>query len=290
MENKVLLLGGSGLVGRTIAAALQEACQVIPTAGHCELENGYRLRAEEPERLLEILEQENPELVISSIRGNYQAQLSFHRKLADWLAGKGKRLLYISTANVFDGDLSRPWTEDDPPVPESEYGVFKRDCEAMLCEALGDRLIIFRLGTVWDFDCPRVRQLEEHSRSGEPHHTYSGDMVNISYTGQIGAYARYVLGHDLHGVFHVGTTDMADYFEFEKMVCEALEIQPPEFEAEKADPTAFQAILPARKEIPDELQMTIEQVVAEMKQQKQGGRAGSYAVSLLTAWGKERKI
>ena len=266
MNRKVLLIGASGLVGQAIAAALRNGYQVVPTAGHSEMEHGYCLPAEEPEQLLEILEREDPEAVISSIRGDHRAQMAFHRTLARWLAGKGKRLLYLSTANVFDGDLSRPWTEDDPPSPASDYGVFKRDCEAMLAELLEEQLTIFRLPAVWSADCPRVRLLRAHSRNGEPHHTYAGSMVNVAYAEQIGNYAKYTLEHDLSGIFHVGTTDMVDYRAFEEMVCEALRIKPPEFEFKTAAPTAFQAVIPTRREIPDDLQLTVAQVLVAMAQ------------------------
>ncbi len=262
---KLLLLGASGLAGQVMADALRETYRIIPAAGHRTPEGGYCLPAEEPDRLLEVLECEDPEIVVSTIRGNYQAQMAFHERLADWLAGKDKRLLYVSTANVFDGDLSRPWTEADPPCPESEYGVFKRDCENLLREKLGDRLVIFRLAAVWSPDCPRVRALRTHSRNGETHHTYRGDAVNITLARQIGDYAKYVLDHDLRGVFHVGTTDMADYFDFEKMVCEALRIPPPEFESEETEGQAYQAVLPARQEIPGELQLTIAQVLDALR-------------------------
>ena len=156
----------------------------------------------------------------------------------------------MSTANVFDGNLSRPRTEEDPPEAESEYGVFKQKCEAMLGERLGEQLIIFRLAAVWNRDCPRVRQLELHSRSGEAHHVWQGDAVNVTLAKQIGDYAKYVLAHGLRGIFHVGTTDVVDHFAFEEMVCRALGIAPPEFEVEKVMPQAFQAVIPARKEIP----------------------------------------
>lgn len=36
---------------------------------------------------------EDPDIVISSIRGDFQAQLRFHESLAGWLAGKDKRLV-----------------------------------------------------------------------------------------------------------------------------------------------------------------------------------------------------
>lgn len=88
MEKKVLLIGGNGLVGQSIALGLDYKYQIISTAGHHVPKNGYRLMVEEPNKLVEILNHENPEIVISSIRGNYQSQMSFHQTLADWLTGK----------------------------------------------------------------------------------------------------------------------------------------------------------------------------------------------------------
>lgn len=261
---KILLLGATGLVGRALAAGLRETYRVIPAAGHGKPEGGYCLPVEDPGRLAEVLDGENPEIVISSLRGDYQAQMAFHETLADWLAGKDKRLLYVSTANVFDGDLSRPRTEADPPCPESEYGVFKRDCEAMLGRKLGEQLLIFRLPSVWAAGCPRIRQLEAHSRNGEPHHTYRGDAVNIVLARQIGDYAKYALERDLRGVFHVGTTDTVDYFAFEQMVCAALGIAPPAFEIEETGTQAYQAVLPARRDIPDSRKMTVRQALEEL--------------------------
>ncbi|MGN0984943.1 MAG: sugar nucleotide-binding protein [Candidatus Enterenecus sp.] len=264
---KVLLMGGTGLVGRAMDHSLRDAYRVVVTAGHHDVDGGWKLTAEEPERLLPILEAEDPDIVISSIRGDFQAQLRFHAVLADWLAGKDKRLLFISTANVFDGDLSRPWTEADPPVPKSDYGVYKRDCEAMLREKLPGQVIIFRLAAVWAPECPRLRRLKEGSRTGETVQTYQGDAVNISLAEQIGWYARYVLDHDLTGVFHVGTTDTVDYYEFEKMVCETLNIRLPEFEVTPIGGNAVQAVVPARREIPQNLQLTVAQVLQRLAEQ-----------------------
>lgn len=264
MEQKVLLIGANGLVGRAVAGSLKNDYRIVPTSGHHKPEGGYQLMAEEPEKLIEILEREAPELVVSSMRGDYQAQMRFHESLAKWLAGKRRRLLYMSTANVFDGDPSQPWTEFDPPVPGSEYGVFKRNCERMLRGLLGDRLIVFRLAAVWDRDCPRVRLLEEHSRTKEAYRTYPDYWINVTYTGQIGAYAKYVLAHGLHGTFHVGTADMVNYVTFEKQVCEILKIDQPEFFMERAETKAYLAALPSRKDIPGELGMTVAEVLAAL--------------------------
>lgn len=265
MKQKVLLMGGTGLVGRAVKESLSQDYYVVPTAGHSEVEGGYRLPAEKPDILLEILEKENPEIVISSIRGDFQAQYRFHEKLADWLSGKNKRLLFISTANVFDGDMSQPWTEEAQPSPESDYGKYKRDCEAMLTEKLSEQLTIFRIPSVWAPDCPRIQMLREYSVNQKPLSTYPNDYVNVTLSSQVGAYAAYVLTHDLKGIFHVGSTDMVDYYEFQKMVCDLLQIQYPTFMLEDISEKVYQAVLPARTEIPDTLQLTVMQVLETLK-------------------------
>ncbi|MCM1216162.1 MAG: sugar nucleotide-binding protein [Lachnospiraceae bacterium] len=267
MKRKVLLIGGNSLVGQAITEGLGDCCQIVPTAGHHTPENGYQLAAEEPDKLMEILSREDPEIVVSSIRGDYQAQMKFHRMLAQWIAEKQRRLLYVSTANVFDGDLSRPWTESDVPMPGSEYGCFKRDCEVMLGNLLGKQLIIFRLAAVWNAVCPRVQQLKLHSRSEEPHPTYPDYTINVTFAKQIGEYARYILDYDLCGIFHVGTVDTIDYSSFERMVCQALQFRPPQFTAETETGKKVFAILPARKEIPDSFQMTVSDVLAALSSQ-----------------------
>lgn len=132
----------------------------------------------------------------------------------------------------------------------------------MMGALLGSRLTIFRLAAVWSPDCPRVQRLTRHSRSGEPYHTYPNYRINITFTQQIGRYAKYVLDHDLHGIFHVVTTDMVNYFSLEKLACEALKIKPPRFVTETAAEEATLAILPSRKEIPDDLQMTVSDVLS----------------------------
>lgn len=266
MKQKVLLIGGTGLVGTAIKDSLSQDYHVIITAGHHEVRDGYQLQAENTDFLLHILEKEEPEIVISSIRGDFQAQFRFHEVLSDWMKGKSKRLLFVSTANVFDGDLSQPWTEEAQSNPESDYGKYKSDCEAMLTEKLPGQLIIFRIPSLWAPDCPRIQMLREYSASGKPMVTYPNDYVNVTLADQIGSYAKYVLKNDLKGIFHVGSMDTVDYYEFQKMVCSLLEIKLPNFVLQDIPEKVFQAVIPARAEIPAALQLTVSQILQALKQ------------------------
>lgn len=260
-RKKVLIIGGTGLVGGAIAKILKPDYQVIITSGHHEIEDGYVLPVEDTELLEKIIQNEKPDIVVSSIVGDFHSQLVFHKELARLLRSTGAKLLFISTANVFDGDLSHPRFENDRPTPESQYGMFKRDCEHLLQEEIPDQLIIFRLSTVWSPDCARIRQLREYENQHEKIVTYDGDMINVTFADQIGHYAKYVLDTNLRGIFHVGSKDMVNYYEFQKLVCDRLNIEYPEFEIEKIAQPAFQAVIPGRKEIPESMQLSIAEVL-----------------------------
>lgn len=107
--------------------------------------------------------------------------------------------------------------------------------------------------------------MKRHSCNKEPYHTYPNYRINVTYARQIGNYAKYVLDNDLHGIFHVGTTDTIHCVSFEKMICEALKIELPQFVAETEGEEVFFAIFPSRKEIPDDLQMTVSDVLSTLK-------------------------
>ncbi len=135
----------------------------------------------------------------------------------------------------------------------------------MLGKVLENQLIIFRLAAVWSTDCPRVQQLKLYSRNKEPYRTYPNYRINVTPAKQIGNYAKFVLDNNLHGIFHVGTIDTVNYFSFEKMVCETLKIDMPQFVTETEDKEVCFAILSARKEIPNNLQMTVTDVLSTLK-------------------------
>ncbi len=57
-------------------------------------------------------------------------------------AGAGCRIVHLSTDFVFDGRATRPYSEDDPTDPLSEYGRSKLEGERRVAAAARDHLII----------------------------------------------------------------------------------------------------------------------------------------------------
>lgn len=70
--------------------------------------------------------------------------------MAEFCAGKGARLVHISTDYVFGGDTARttPLTEADPPAPVNVYGLSKLYGETLAGLAGGD-VTIFRVASLF---------------------------------------------------------------------------------------------------------------------------------------------
>lgn len=259
---EILVLGASGLAGSAIMRALQAEGHNV--SGTCRTAPGPTLLhfdLEKPQAVVPLLESVRPDVAVSCLRGDFTRQLETHRLLADFLYQHHGRLIYLSTANVFDGDLSRPHYEGDPPCSDSAYGQFKIACEALLRARLGEGLAILRPPEIWGLDCPRLHTLIQRLRAGSPIQTYENLSVNYAVDTQIARWIPFILEHGLRGVFHVGTRDISDYTLFLERLAEGLNLPRPSFDIERNDIPRYQAVLPGRQEIPARLQISVDDLL-----------------------------
>ena len=135
--NRILILGASGFIGNTLYKELVPYFDVYGTYCHeNELyeDNKVFFRFDhEKDDLLEVLEKTRPNFIISSLRGNFSSQYDLHKQLSNFvLTNEHCTLLFLSSANVFDGKFQFPSYENDLPLAESEYGKFKLSVEKLL--------------------------------------------------------------------------------------------------------------------------------------------------------------
>ena len=259
----ILILGATGLAGAAILRALRADGHSV--SGTCRVPDAqagllpFDLGA--PGSIVSLLEETRPDVVISSLRGDFALQLEAHGLAADFLRRRGGRLLYLSTANVFDGDLSRPHYEDDALCSDSTYGQFKIACEGLLQNRLGRDCVILRPPEIWGVPCPRLHALAQNAREGKPVRTYENLSVNYTTDVQIARWVSFILEHELRGVFHVGTRDTSGYTAFLARLAARLGLPAPNFALVQNETAAYQAVLPGRAEIPEELQLSVDDVL-----------------------------
>lgn len=217
---RILVLGGSGLVGRAIIKELEESGRFQVYATYLNnplpLENGrsIKLRVEDTAGLEKMLECINPQRVISCLRGDFNMQLAFHKNLAEWLKKNGGKLYFFSTANVFDGDLSSPHYEDDTVCSSTDYGKFKIECERIIHEELKENACILRIPEVWGKRCPRISNLLDKLSKGESITEYPCLMVSNITDVMIAKKLRYIMDENMKGTFHLCSEDTISHMGF----------------------------------------------------------------------------
>lgn len=155
--------------------------------------------------------------------------------LADACAASGAHLVHVSTDYVFDGNLDRPYREDDEPNPQSVYGQSKLAGERLagpdasiartswVCGEHGDNMVKLVLRLAADPDrqlafvddqrgcptftadlAPALRRLALDRRSGTFHLTNAGPVSWYEFVRDILAAA----GHDPSRVRPIATADL----------------------------------------------------------------------------------
>ena len=170
----------------------------------------------------------------------------------------GGKLLYLSTANVFDGSCEQPHYEADVRNSNSDYGQFKIRCEDLLRNQMGSRAILLRIPFVWGRSSPRLEEVKAGCESGRLA-VYTDFFSNHVSDVQIAQTIQWIINEDKEGVFHIGTSDVINYSYFIEQLIAALGMEQPEFVCQKIP--EIMAVLSDRKEIPVRLKWNSRQLI-----------------------------
>ena len=255
MDKTVLILGASGTVGAAVFRQLsrRKDMKVFGTyfsSAQEDTPSMIRFSVESPDDICFVLEQVRPDIVVSSLRGDFEKQLAAHEITAKYLMENNGKIVYISTANVFDGSFDRPHYESDTPVSCSDYGQFKIRCEELLREIMGERAAVLRLPFVWGRNSPRLRAVQEGCKAGNLE-VYTEFSCNHASDLQVADFIEWVIGEDKGGVFHVGTSDVTDYPCFIERLLAEMGVKRPELAAQRV--SGVMAVLSERNDVPEHL-------------------------------------
>lgn len=264
---KVLVLGASGLVGRSIIRELPQAggFQIYGTYlnNPIALEEGrsIRLSVDDTEGLKDILSNIKPDRVISCTRGDFSKQLEFHKQLSEWVAKNGGVVYFFSTGNVFDGDLSRPGYENTPVNSITDYGKYKIECEELLKKTLGENAIILRIPEVWGKSCPRISILKDKLSKGEQITEYPLLLASNITDVMIAKKLRYIIENELKGTFHLCSEDTISHMAFRKELLNRLGLSNDIFIEDTSEKGYFAVLTNRSGVFPEELKVTNQDIL-----------------------------
>jgi len=266
---KLLILGASGLVGKAIAKECAKNFDVYGTYFSTKTDladdKQFQLNIQDEEAMREILHEVQPDIIVSSLRGDFDEQLTFHQNLAEAIKNKATMLYYFSTTNVFDGDMSRHHSESDAPIADSDYGQFKINCENMLTKSLGHRSTIIRIPGIWGKNSPRMNNLKENLEAAEPIQAHRNLECSFLSDRQLARQIRYIVENELTGIFHLGAVDMVRECTFieklaGKLTTGDINMQYNIYQDEET--TYYFGLVSNRVDLPDDLNVTNEEIIS----------------------------
>lgn len=219
----ILILGGSGFIGNALYKELSPYFKTFGTyntASRFKNNNHFYLYNIEKGGLKEILNQVKPKLVISALRGSFSAQLDTHSQLFSYVRSHNCRVMFLSSANVFDSFRHYPSYEYDKTLSESIYGHFKIKIENQLMHLPVGKFVIVRLPMVFGINAPRTQEIDTAIKERTAIEVFPNTIINVNSDVRLSQQIHYLINHKKTGIYHLGSTDLISHFDFIKTLVE----------------------------------------------------------------------
>lgn len=216
---KVLVTGAAGQLGSAIVAEFGSANEVVArTRGELDITDHSAV--------MRFVTSEHPTAIINCAAYNHvdqaedEPELAFEvnalavRSLARAASEIDAVLVHYSTDFVFDGTASAPYTEDDPPNPQSAYAASKLAGEYFAQDAL--RHYVLRVESL--FGGARGKStldwIVEHLEAGREVRAFTDRIVSPSYVVDVARATRLLLERAApYGLYHCVNTGQVTWYD-----------------------------------------------------------------------------
>lgn len=263
---KILILGGSGFIGKGLYKELAPFYDVHATYCHgnskYETKRNFHQWDATTEPLGILLDSLHPDLIISAMRGDFEAQVIAHFEIIGHLMKNNCRLIFLSSANVFDGFTNFPSYEYDKTLSFSIYGRFKIKIENALLRLPNRKYLIARLPMVFGPLSPRVKELKTFYKVDDSIEVFPNVVINATTLSRLTQQLHYLINHEAQGVFHLGSVDLVHHEDLMLDICKTLKLENPRItQVYESNDDRFLAVLPKENPLPKHLEITIQEVI-----------------------------
>lgn len=268
-KHRILILGASGFIGN---ALYKELCSYFKTFGTYHLANPafennkhfFQYRVEEDD-IFEILEAVKPSIVISCLRGDFHAQVIAHQHMAEYVVGKDCKIMFLSSANVFDAYSKYPSYEDDKTLSQSIYGHFKIKIENMLLRLPMKKVVIVRLPMIFGTQSPRVKEIKQHIIDKTAIEVFPNLIMNVTTDFKLTQQIHYIINREKYGVYHLGSSDLVHHDDFIIEMVSLIRLGTGHFkQVYTTNEDRYLAVIPKLNVLPKHLQMSSTELLEEL--------------------------
>lgn len=264
-----MIIGASGFIGN---ALYKELNSFFDCHGTYHTDNSFFDKNQkfnqfdmELEDVTILLDNVKPSILITSLRGNFNSLLDTHKRIIKWIQKNDCKLIFFSSANVFDSFSNYPSYEYDKTLSNSIYGKFKIKIENAMMRLPLEKYVIARVPMIFGASTPRVDEMKALYNLKAPIEVFPNVIINITSLQKLTQQIHYIINQEKSGVFHLGSTDLIYHLDLIEEVCDVLEFQNPIFKkVYDSNNDRYLAVLPKDNMLPQNLNTTTKEVIASI--------------------------
>ncbi|GAA0871727.1 hypothetical protein GCM10009117_08730 [Gangjinia marincola] len=267
-KKKILILGGSGFIGNALYKELYAYFDTYATYFNTDrgLSKNHKFIQWdlETEDIGIMLQSIRPSIIISCLRGDFDALVHQHQSLIQYTLRYDAKIIFLSSANVFDAFSNFPSYEYDKTLSESVYGRFKIKIENALLRLPNKNYAIVRLPMVFGKKSPRIEEIKEYIKNEVPIEVFPNVVVNATTISKITQQLHYIINRSRRGVFHLGSDDLIHHDDLILDICQASgHDQPILKNVFDSNDDRYLAVIPKDNILPKNYHISIKEVVEE---------------------------
>jgi dTDP-4-dehydrorhamnose reductase len=212
---RLLITGGSGYLGRTLAA-VAGGRGWSATAASFRQDGPVRVDVCDRAAVAALVERTRPDAIVHAAyqqqgAGAWDVTVEGSATVADVAEAAGARLVHLSTDVVFDGRAGRPYREDDPVSPLTDYGRAKSAAELRVAVAAPGAVLV---RTSLIYGGPGRPPSKYERAAADPDATFYTDEVRCPVqVDDLAAAVLELCGLDVAGPLHVAATEAVTRWE-----------------------------------------------------------------------------
>ncbi len=220
---RVLLIGGSGQLGTEIRRNWRDDDVVAPPHAQLHLEDAAALDAALMQSAADVVINCAAFHNVDRCESEPEQAFAINAVAVDRLASlcheRGALFVTISTDYVFDGNSTRPYTEEDRPQPLSTYGVSKLAGELLVQRREARALIVRTCGLYgvrpsaskgYTF----IDRVIAQARANEPQRIVNDVIASPSFAGHVAAALHRLVSGGAIGIYHVVDRGPVSWYDF----------------------------------------------------------------------------
>nr|MBN2276787.1 dTDP-4-dehydrorhamnose reductase [candidate division Zixibacteria bacterium] len=237
MPSKILVTGAAGLLGSDLTAYFSEKYDVYP-AGREDFDIRDFAAADriftkfEPDIVLHAAALADVDKCEADEELAYGVNAAGTENVARLCHDYRVRMIYYSTDYVFDGNSSRPYTENDPTNPINIYGRSKLEGETRVLSLL-DGAVVLRIAWLYSTGkrafinklimTGRKYMDEKKARKNPDPIKVAADQIGSpTWTMEIARQTEVVIKNNLKGIFHCAAGGECSRYEMARILFEHL--------------------------------------------------------------------